>query len=143
MYFISYNLAKANNRLEVAATRDFTCLRRLKTLNFFLVHGGGLCLCSSVRPWRAGGSILFAQYFYSINYKSTGFTKMTTHFITAEIDLQETPTELLEVIETELKKQGEPLRWAVTSVDVDEQKATVEAVVTKSVVSDSGALSQC
>jgi hypothetical protein len=67
---------------------------------------------------------------YSINYKSRGFTKMTTHFITAEIDLQETPAELLEVIETELKKQGEPLRWAVTSVDVEEQKATVEAVVT-------------
>jgi hypothetical protein len=55
---------------------------------------------------------------------------MTTHFITAEIDLQETPAELLEVIETELRKQGEPLRWAVTSVDVKEQKATVEAVVT-------------
>ena len=55
---------------------------------------------------------------------------MTTHFITAEIDLQETPAELLEVIETELNKQGEPLRWAVTSVDTDEQKATVEAVVT-------------
>ncbi|MFW9264662.1 hypothetical protein [Nostoc sp. CALU 546] len=55
---------------------------------------------------------------------------MTTHFITAEIDLQETPAELLEVIETELKKQGEPLRWAVTSVDADKQKATVEAVVT-------------
>ena len=55
---------------------------------------------------------------------------MTTHFISAEIDLQETPAELLEVIETELKKQGEPLRWAVTSVDADEQKATVEAVVT-------------
>ena len=55
---------------------------------------------------------------------------MTTHFITAEIDLQETPAELLQVIETELKKQGEPLRWAITSVDVDERKATVEAVVT-------------
>ncbi|BDI18214.1 hypothetical protein ANSO36C_40160 [Nostoc cf. commune SO-36] len=67
---------------------------------------------------------------------------MTTHFITAEIDLQETPAELLEVIETELKKQGEPLRWAVTSVDADEQKATVEAVVTKSAVNDSEALSQ-
>ncbi|MEA5624098.1 hypothetical protein [Nostoc sp. UHCC 0251] len=68
---------------------------------------------------------------------------MTTHFIIAEIDLQETPAELLQVIETELNKQGEPLRWAVTSVDVDKQKATVEAVVTKSAVSDSGALSQC
>ncbi|MDF5707569.1 MAG: hypothetical protein PUP90_07770 [Nostoc sp. S4] len=56
---------------------------------------------------------------------------MTTHFITAEVDLQETPAELLKTIETELKKQGEPLRWAVTSVDVAQQKATVEAVVTK------------
>ncbi|MEH2080957.1 MAG: hypothetical protein V7K89_13430 [Nostoc sp.] len=65
---------------------------------------------------------------------------MTTHFITAEINLKETPAELLKAIETELNKQGEPLRWAITSVDVDEQKATVEAVVTKSAVSGSGAL---
>ncbi|WP_373528659.1 hypothetical protein [Nostoc sp.] len=57
---------------------------------------------------------------------------MTTHFITAEIDLQETPAELLKAIETELNKQGEPLRWAITSVNVDQEKATVEAVVTKS-----------
>jgi hypothetical protein len=55
---------------------------------------------------------------------------MTTHFISAEIDLQETPTELQKVIEAELQKQGEPLRWAITSVDVAQQKATVEAVVT-------------
>ena len=56
---------------------------------------------------------------------------MTTHFITAEIDLQETPTELEQVITAELQKQGEPLRWAITSVDTEQQKATVEAVVTK------------
>ncbi|MFN6565973.1 hypothetical protein A6770_31860 [Nostoc minutum NIES-26] len=56
---------------------------------------------------------------------------MTTHFITAEIDLQETPTELQKAIEAELKNQGEPLRWAITSVDADQQKAVVEAVVTK------------
>jgi hypothetical protein len=55
---------------------------------------------------------------------------MTTHFITAEIDLQETATELQQVIATELQKQGEPLRWAITSVDTEQQKATVEAVVT-------------
>ncbi len=55
---------------------------------------------------------------------------MTTHFITAEINLQETPTELEKVIEAELKKQGEPLRWAITSVDVEQQACTVEAVVT-------------
>ncbi len=55
---------------------------------------------------------------------------MTTHFITVEIDIQETPTLMHQVIEAELKKQGEPLRWAVTSVDVGRQKALVEAVVT-------------
>ena len=55
---------------------------------------------------------------------------MTTHFITAEVDLQETPTELEKAIEAELQKQGEPLRWAITSVDEAQQKATIEAVVT-------------
>ncbi|MBD2215250.1 hypothetical protein H6G64_02960 [Calothrix sp. FACHB-156] len=55
---------------------------------------------------------------------------MTTHFITAEIDLQETPTELEQAIAAELQKQGEPLRWAITSVDTEQEKATVEAVVT-------------
>jgi len=55
---------------------------------------------------------------------------MTTHFITAEIDLQNTATELQATIEAELKKQGEPLRWAITSVDTANQKAIVEAVVT-------------
>ncbi len=55
---------------------------------------------------------------------------MTTHFISAEIELPETPTELQQAIEVELKKQGEPLRWAITSVDVEQQSCTVEAVVT-------------
>ena len=60
---------------------------------------------------------------------------MNTHFITVEIDLQETPTQMHQVIEAELQKQGEPLRWAVTSVDVERQKACVEAVVTLASVS--------
>lgn len=55
---------------------------------------------------------------------------MTTHFITAEIDLQETPAQLHKEIELQLQKNGEPLRWAITEVDVERQKATVEAVVT-------------
>jgi hypothetical protein len=55
---------------------------------------------------------------------------MTTHFITAEIDLTESPVELHQAIEAELQKQGEPLRWAVTSVNVETQKAAVEAIVT-------------
>lgn len=55
---------------------------------------------------------------------------MTTHFISAEIDFQQTPSELQTAIEAELKKQGEPLRWAVTAVDTEREKVTVEAVVT-------------
>lgn len=55
---------------------------------------------------------------------------MTTHFITAEIDLQQNPVQLHQAIEAELQERGEPLRWAVTSVDVEQQKAVVEAIVT-------------
>ena len=54
---------------------------------------------------------------------------MTTHFINAEIDLQESPAKLNQEIEKELEKRGEPLRWAVTKVDTEKQKAHVEAVV--------------
>lgn len=57
-------------------------------------------------------------------------TTMTTHFITAEIDLQESPLQMQQAIEAELQKRGEPLRWAVTGVDAETQKAQVEAVVT-------------
>ncbi|CDN10410.1 MAG: hypothetical protein HRU34_11710 [Richelia sp.] len=56
---------------------------------------------------------------------------MTTHFITAEVELQANPTELEQAIAKELEKQGEPLRWAITAVDSQKEKATVEAVVTK------------
>ncbi|MBW4664309.1 MAG: hypothetical protein KME01_08935 [Chroococcus sp. CMT-3BRIN-NPC107] len=55
---------------------------------------------------------------------------MTTHFISAEITLEETPAQLQAAIEAELAKQGEPLRWAITSVNVQKQTAIVEAVVT-------------
>lgn len=57
---------------------------------------------------------------------------MTTHFITAEINLQSTPVKLKQEIEAELTKRGEPLRWAVTKVDREQQTAVVEAIVTKS-----------
>ena len=56
---------------------------------------------------------------------------MTTHFITAEINLQETPVKLTEEIKSKLEQAGEPLRWAVTAIDKEKQTATVEAVVTK------------
>ncbi|NEP03596.1 MAG: hypothetical protein F6K25_13045 [Okeania sp. SIO2G4] len=57
---------------------------------------------------------------------------MTTHFINAEIDLQESPNKLNQEIEKELEKSGEPLRWAVTKIDTEKQTAHVEAVVIES-----------
>lgn len=57
---------------------------------------------------------------------------MTTHFITAEINLEETPAQLHQAIEAELQKRGEPLRWAVTAVDEEQQTVQVEGVVTTS-----------
>jgi hypothetical protein len=56
---------------------------------------------------------------------------MTTHFITAEIDLQDNPVELQKAIAQELQKRGEPLRWSITSIDREKQKAQVEAIVTQ------------
>ena len=55
---------------------------------------------------------------------------MTTHFITAEIDLTASPAQLPQAIEAELEKRGEPLRWAIAQVDTEKQKVLVEAVVT-------------
>lgn len=54
---------------------------------------------------------------------------MTTHFITAEVDLPDTAEQLHQAIQEELAKQGEPLRWAVTDVDISRQKALIEAIV--------------
>ena len=56
---------------------------------------------------------------------------MTTHFISAEIDLQENPAQLQQEIEAELAKQGEPLRWAITEIDREQEKVKVEAIVTQ------------
>jgi hypothetical protein len=55
---------------------------------------------------------------------------MTTHFITAEIDLQETPIKLKQKIEAELQKKGDPLRWAIANIDKKNGKVKVEAIVT-------------
>lgn len=55
---------------------------------------------------------------------------MNTHFISIEVDLQSSPIEMQSAIEAELRKHGEPLRWAVTSVNANQQKAQIEAIVT-------------
>lgn len=56
---------------------------------------------------------------------------MTTHFIEAEINLSETPVTLQQEIEAELAKRGKTLRWAITKVDSQKQKAQLEAIVTQ------------
>lgn len=55
---------------------------------------------------------------------------MVTHLVTAEVPLQDSPSAMQQVIEATLGKQGTPLRWAVTAVDLDRQTALVEAIVT-------------
>ncbi|MBD2177848.1 hypothetical protein H6F42_13090 [Pseudanabaena sp. FACHB-1998] len=61
---------------------------------------------------------------------------MTTHFITAEIEINENQEAIAKTVEQELAKQGEPLRWAIASVenkgdDRSIKTAHVEAVVTR------------
>ncbi len=59
---------------------------------------------------------------------------MTTHFITAEIEINQNQEAIAKTIEQELAKHGEPLRWAI--VNASDTKSTnqivqVEAVVTR------------
>ncbi len=56
---------------------------------------------------------------------------MNTHFVSIEVNLQSSPIEMQSAIEAELRKHGEPLRWAVTGVNANQQKAQVEAIVTR------------
>ena len=64
---------------------------------------------------------------------------MTSHFITAEIEINENQEAIAKTVEQELAKHGEPLRWAIASVEcnvdtqtnVKTQAAHIEAVVTR------------
>ncbi len=64
---------------------------------------------------------------------------MTTHFINAEIEINENQEAIAKTVEQELAKHGEPLRWAIaavqsqvdTSTNLTKQVAHVEAVVTR------------
>lgn len=70
---------------------------------------------------------------------------MQTKFVTVEVSLRASEGQLREAIansellrsdalrsriETALFEQGTPLRWAIASIDVDQQSAQVEAIVT-------------
>ncbi len=60
---------------------------------------------------------------------------MTTHFIKAEIEINQNQEAIAKTIaqeiEQELAKHGEPLRWAIVNVKSPNQTVEVEAVVTR------------
>lgn len=55
---------------------------------------------------------------------------MKTSFVTIQVPLQPSTVLLRSAIEAELNACGQPLRWAITSVDEQAQVAHVDAVVT-------------
>ncbi|NEP15657.1 MAG: hypothetical protein F6J97_02000 [Leptolyngbya sp. SIO4C1] len=55
---------------------------------------------------------------------------MQLHFVTLSVPLLTSPAALRQAVESTLQEQGEPLRWAITAVDVAAQQVQVEAVVT-------------
>ena len=55
---------------------------------------------------------------------------METKFVSLELGLSPSVTELQRAIAHALQQHGEPLRWAITAVDRDRQTIQVEAVVT-------------
>ena len=56
---------------------------------------------------------------------------MTIESIEIEIEIDDAIGNLNRVIETALQKWGEPLRWAITTVDCETNIARVEAIVIK------------
>lgn len=54
---------------------------------------------------------------------------MFTQSLTMELDLQDSISEMHQAILSELRKHGTPLNWIVIDVDVNRQKAIVEALI--------------
>ncbi len=54
---------------------------------------------------------------------------MTIQSIELEIDLSGSFANLNQVIETKLQQWGEPLRWAITSIDPVTNIAQIEAIL--------------
>ena len=55
---------------------------------------------------------------------------MNTILITIELSLPEPIADLPELLEQTLRQWGEPLRWAITTIDPQTKIANIEAVVT-------------
>ena len=58
---------------------------------------------------------------------------MNTTLITIELPLPEPIANLPELVEQTLRQWGEPLRWAITTIDPQTRIANIEAVVTTTV----------
>lgn len=54
---------------------------------------------------------------------------MSTHFLTLELNLA-APVDLQQGVLAELRRYGEPLRWAIVAVDAARGTVQIEAVVT-------------
>ena len=57
---------------------------------------------------------------------------LSTEFVTVTIDQPDSTSMLPQTIVNALQAVGDPLRWAITSVDAEKRKLYVEAVVTTS-----------
>jgi hypothetical protein len=70
---------------------------------------------------------------FIIGYSHSQLTifKMIIKSIETEIDIKDALGELDRIIESTLQQWGEPLRWAITTVDIETNIARVEAIVIK------------
>jgi hypothetical protein len=70
---------------------------------------------------------------FVIGYSHSQLTifKMIIKSIETEIDIKDALGELDRIIESTLQQWGEPLRWAITTVDIETNIARVEAIVIK------------
>jgi hypothetical protein len=58
-------------------------------------------------------------------------SNLESNFISLELPLEDSPSQMQHAIEIALKQWGDPLRWAVTAVDRANQMIRVEAIVTQ------------
>lgn len=58
---------------------------------------------------------------------------MNTLFVKIELSLPEPIANLPELVEQTLRQWGEPLRWAITTIDPQTRIANIEAIVTTTV----------
>lgn len=70
---------------------------------------------------------------FVIGYSHSQLTifKMIIESIETEIDIKDALGEIDQIIESTLQQWGEPLRWAITTVDRETNIARVEAIVIK------------